>query len=127
MCIRDRLYPGTGEAGERGDFDNVVNAPMRAGDDGVAFRAAFEELILPRLRAFRPDLLLISAGFDAHTRDPLGHIDLEAEDFSWVTKQLMEIADRHAGGRIVSVLEGGYDLEGLAESAAAHVRALMRG
>ena len=121
------LYPGTGAASERGDFDNIVNAPLKAGDDGVAFQAVFTDLILPRLRAFRPDLLLISAGFDAHTRDPLGHINLEAEDFSWVTKQLMEVADRCAGGRIVSVLEGGYDLEGLAESSAAHVRALMRG
>ena len=121
------LYPGTGAAGERGDFDTIVNAPLRAGDDGEDFRRAVTEVILPRLRAFRPDLVLISAGFDAHARDPLANLNLLASDFSWVTKQLMEIADLSADGRIVSVLEGGYDLQGLAESAAAHVTALMRG
>ncbi|MGA0563216.1 histone deacetylase family protein [Ancylobacter sp. VNQ12] len=121
------LFPGTGAVGERGTTDNIVNAPLRSGDDGEAFREAFESRILPRLTAFGPELIIISAGFDAHTRDPLGNINLLEQDFSWVTKKLMEVADKHCGGRIVSVLEGGYDLEGLARSASAHVMALMRG
>ncbi|MBS7553437.1 histone deacetylase family protein [Ancylobacter dichloromethanicus] len=121
------LFPGTGAVGERGTTDNIVNAPLRSGDDGAHFRAAFESRILPRLEAFGPELLIISAGFDAHTRDPLGNINLLEEDYTWVTKKLMDLADKHAGGRIVSVLEGGYDLEGLARSASAHVMALMRG
>ena len=121
------LFPGTGAISERGDYDTIVNAPLRAGDGGDVFREAFEVAILPRLRAFRPDLLIISAGFDAHTRDPLANINLVEADFTWVTKKLMDVADDCAQGRIVSVLEGGYDLQGLARSAAAHVTALMRG
>ncbi|WP_018389015.1 histone deacetylase family protein [Ancylobacter sp. FA202] len=121
------LFPGTGAVGERGTTDNIVNAPLRSGDDGEHFRQAFESRILPRLKAFGPELLIISAGFDAHTRDPLGNINLLEDDYTWVTKKLMDIADTHCGGRIVSVLEGGYDLEGLARSASAHVMALMRG
>lgn len=121
------LFPGTGAVGERGTTDNIVNAPLRSGDDGEHFRQAFETRILPRLQAFGPELLIISAGFDAHTRDPLGNINLLEDDYTWVTKKLMDIADTHCGGRIVSVLEGGYDLEGLARSASAHVMALMRG
>lgn len=121
------LFPGTGAVGERGTTDNIVNAPLRSGDDGEHFRQAFETRILPRLQAFGPELLIISAGFDAHTRDPLGNINLLEDDYTWVTKKLMDIADMHCGGRIVSVLEGGYDLEGLARSASAHVMALMRG
>ena len=121
------LYPGTGAATERGDHDNIVNAPLRAGDAGDKFRAAFESRILPRLSAFGAELIVISAGFDAHERDPLANIRLVEDDFSWVTKKLMEVADKTAGGRIVSVLEGGYDLQGLSQSAAAHVTALMRG
>lgn len=121
------LFPGTGAVGERGTTDNIVNAPLRSGDDGVHFREAFESRILPRLQAFGPELLIISAGFDAHTRDPLGNINLLEDDYTWVTKKLMDIADKHCGGKIVSVLEGGYDLEGLARSASAHVMALMRG
>jgi acetoin utilization deacetylase AcuC-like enzyme len=121
------LYPGTGAIGERGDFDTVVNAPLRAGDGGDGFREAFETVILPRLREFKPDILLISAGFDAHTRDPLANLNLVEADFTWVTQKLMEIADQSAQGRIVSMLEGGYDLQGLSRSAAAHVTALMRG
>ena len=119
------LYPGTGAAGQRGEYDTIVNAPLRAGDGGEAFRAAYEGLILPRLRAFAPDLVLLSAGFDAHRRDPLANLRLEAADFAWVTRALMEVADAHAGGRLVSLLEGGYDLEGLSVSADAHVRTLM--
>src|SRR6476659_928488 len=107
------LYPGTGAIGERGEFDNIVNAPLRAGDGGDAFRAAFEATILPRLRAFKPDFLVISAGFDAHTRDPLANLNLVEADYTWVTQKLMDIADQTAGGRVVSMLEGGYDLQGL--------------
>ncbi len=121
------LYPGTGATSERGEFDTIVNAPLRAGDAGDKFREAFETVILPRLRVFKPDILIISAGFDAHTRDPLANLNLVEADFSWATKKLMEIADDSAKGRIVSLLEGGYDLQGLARSVAAHVTALMRG
>jgi acetoin utilization deacetylase AcuC-like enzyme len=121
------LYPGTGAIGERGQFNNVVNAPLSAGDGGDAFREAFEVAILPRLRDFKPDIIIISAGFDAHTRDPLANLNLVEADYAWVTKKLMEIADESAGGRIVSMLEGGYDLQGLARSVAAHVSTLMGG
>jgi acetoin utilization deacetylase AcuC-like enzyme len=119
------LYPGTGAVSERGDHDTIVNAPLRPGDGGEVFREAFEAAILPRIDAFRPDLLIISAGFDAHWRDPLANLMLTEADFAWATKKLMELADRHAGGRVVSLLEGGYDLEGLAKSVAAHLDALM--
>lgn len=121
------LYPGTGAKSERGDHDNVVNAPLRAGDGGEQFREAMETTILPRLEAFGPDLIIISAGFDAHIRDPLAGLNFTEDDFAWATKRLMELADKRSGGRVVSVLEGGYDLQGLAGSAAAHVTALMRG
>ena len=121
------LYPGTGAISERGEHNTIVNAPLSAGDGGDAFREAFETVILPRLRDFKPDILVISAGFDAHTRDPLANLNLVEADYTWVTKKLMEIADDSAQGRIVSVLEGGYDLQGLSRSAAAHVTALMRG
>jgi acetoin utilization deacetylase AcuC-like enzyme len=83
--------------------------------------------ILPRLDAFKPDLVIVSAGFDAHMRDPLANLNLAEEDFAWATQKLMEVADRHSNGRLVSVLEGGYDLQGLSQSVAAHVTALMRG
>jgi len=121
------LYPGTGARSERGDFDNIVNAPLRAGDGGEQFRQAMESMILPRLRGFKPDILVISAGFDAHTRDPLANLNLVEADYTWVTQKLMEIADQSARGRVVSMLEGGYDLQGLSRSVAAHVTALMRG
>jgi acetoin utilization deacetylase AcuC-like enzyme len=121
------LYPGTGAKGERGEHNTVVNAPLRPGDGGEQFRAAFENVILPRLRDFRPDLIVISAGFDAHMRDPLANLNLLEADFDWATRKLMEVAQASAEGRVVSVLEGGYDLEGLAKSAAAHVAALMQG
>ena len=120
------LYPGTGRASETGEHGTVVNAPLRAGDGGEAFRAVMQERILPRLREFRPDLVVVSAGFDAHTRDPLANLNFLEADFAWATERLLEIADETAGGRLVSVLEGGYDLQGLANSAAAHVSALMR-
>ena len=121
------LYPGTGAIGERGEHNNIVNAPLSAGDGGDAFREAFDTVILPRLREFKPEFLVISAGFDAHTRDPLANLNLVEADFAWVTKKLMDIADASAQGRIVSLLEGGYDLQGLSRSVAAHVTALMRG
>lgn len=121
------LYPGTGAPSERGEHGTIVNAPLRAGDGTDAFRDAFESAILPRLEAFQPDLVIISAGFDAHWRDPLANLNLKEPDFAWATQKLMGIADRHAGGRLVSILEGGYDLEGLSKSTAAHVTALMRG
>jgi acetoin utilization deacetylase AcuC-like enzyme len=119
------LFPGTGALGETGVDDNIVNAPLRAGDDGNRFKSAFNERILPALRNFRPDILLISAGFDAHRNDPLGGILLTEEDFGWVTAKLVEVAEETAGGRVVSMLEGGYDLRGLAGSVAVHVKTLM--
>jgi acetoin utilization deacetylase AcuC-like enzyme len=119
------LFPGTGERGERGEHDTIVNAPLAPEDGSAKFRSAFENLILPQLTKFSPELIIISAGFDAHYRDPLASLNLKAEDFGWVTKKLMDLADQSAGGRIVSVLEGGYDLQGLQESVAAHVTALM--
>ena len=121
------LYPGTGASSERGEHNTIVNAPLRAGDGGPEFRQAMESVILPRLRAFQPGLLMISAGFDAHMFDPLANLNLSDADFGWATRALMEIADASASGRVVSVLEGGYDLEGLRQSVAAHVTALMRG
>ena len=121
------LYPGTGAIGESGDYNTVVNAPLKPGDGGEAFRAAFENRILPRLREFQPELIIISAGFDAHMRDPLANLNLVEGDFAWATQKLMDVADQYAGGRVVSVLEGGYDLEALADSSAAHVTALMHG
>jgi acetoin utilization deacetylase AcuC-like enzyme len=121
------LYPGTGAASERGEHNNIVNAPLRAGDGGDKFRAAMESVILPRLDGFKPDLVLISAGFDAHTRDPLANLNLVEADFAWVTGKLMELAGRYCQDRVVSVLEGGYDLQGLSQSVAAHVVTLMRG
>jgi len=121
------LFPGTGATGESGDHNTVVNAPLRPGDGAAAFRAALESRILPRLADFKPELVIISAGFDAHMRDPLANINLEEADFVWATQKIMDLADRCAGGRVVSLLEGGYDLQALGSSVAAHVGALMRG
>jgi acetoin utilization deacetylase AcuC-like enzyme len=121
------LFPGTGAVGESGDYNTVVNAPLRPGDGPEKFRNAFDSRILPRLAEFAPELIIISAGFDAHYRDPLANINLEEADFAWATQKIMDVADRHAGGRVVSVLEGGYDLQALGNSVAAHVNALMRG
>ncbi len=119
------LYPGTGSLSETGDHGTIVNAPLRAGDGTEAFREAVETAILPRIDAFAPDLIIISAGFDAHWRDPLASLNLTESDFAWATQKLMNLADRHCGQRIVSVLEGGYDLEGLSKSVAFHLDALM--
>ena len=121
------LYPGTGARSERGEHDTIVNAPLSPGDGGAKFREAFESVILPRLRDFRPELIVISAGFDAHQRDPLANLNLVEADFLWATQKVMEVAQASANGRVVSMLEGGYDLEGLSNSAAAHVSALMQG
>jgi acetoin utilization deacetylase AcuC-like enzyme len=121
------LFPGTGAVIESGEHNTVVNAPLRPGDGGEQFRAAFETRVLPRLRDFRPELVIISAGFDAHMRDPLANINLTEDDFIWATQKIMEIADQCAGGRLVSLLEGGYDLRALGNSVAAHVTTLMRG
>jgi acetoin utilization deacetylase AcuC-like enzyme len=121
------LFPGTGAVGESGEHNTIVNAPLRPGDDGKVFRAALESRILPRLRDFRPELIVISAGFDAHYRDPLANINLDEGDFAWATQKIMDVADQCADGRIVSLLEGGYDLQALGNSAAAHVLALMHG
>ncbi len=119
------LYPGTGARSERG-LGNVLNVPLPPGADGNAFRDAWLSEILPALAAFEPGLVIISAGFDAHARDPLAQLRLREADFGWLTEQLCAVAERFCGGRVVSLLEGGYDLEALALSAAAHVRALLR-
>ncbi len=118
------LYPGSGGAEETG-VGNLLNAPLPAGTGSAAFRHTWEERLLPRLDAFRPQLLLVSAGFDAHRADPMAQLELLADDYTWLTARLVDIARRHAGGRVVSTLEGGYDLDALAASAAAHVAALM--
>ena len=119
------LFPGSGALREEGQHGTIVNAPLRHGDMGAEFKAAIRQRILPNLDDFRPDLILISAGFDAHHQDPLGGLRLTEEDFDWVTAEILDRADRYADGRLVSVLEGGYDLEGLAKSAAAHIERLM--
>lgn len=120
------LYPGTGSARERGIDGNVANVPLPAGSGSAAFRAAWADRLLPALDTFAPELVIVSAGFDAHRRDPLAQLDVETEDFVWLTEELLGIAARHGRGRLVSVLEGGYDLAALAESVATHVRTLMR-
>ena len=120
------LYPGTGAKGETG-AGNIVNAPLSSGDGGDVFREALASRILPKLKAFEPDLVIVSAGFDAHHRDPLAGLNFTEADFGEATAALMDVTERHCGGRLVSLLEGGYDLEGLALSTAAHVKRLMTG
>ena len=120
------LYPGTGSPRETGTDNNVINVPLRAGSGSAEFRAAWSERILPMLDDFAPELVIVSAGFDAHRADPLAQLEVETEDFVWLTEELLAIADRHAQGRLVSVLEGGYDLNALAESVATHVQSLMQ-
>ena len=119
------IYPGTGYADEVGPADNIVNAPAPHGCDGPRWRALIEREILPRLDAFAPELILVSAGFDGHRADPLAGLELGANDFGWATAALLEAAQTHAGGRLVSTLEGGYDLPALAASAAAHAHVLI--
>ena len=118
------LYPGTGSVGETG-VGNIFNVPLRPMAGSTQFRTAMSERILPALDAFRPEFVLISAGFDAHRSDPLAQLLLDEDDFIWITERLIDIADRHAGGRVVSALEGGYDLAALATCVAAHIRVLM--
>ncbi|RWC50906.1 MAG: histone deacetylase family protein [Mesorhizobium sp.] len=120
------LYPGTGAKNETG-AGNIVNAPLAPQTGSEVFRDAFLSRVLPSLDNFAPDLIIISAGFDAHHRDPLAEINLTEDDFDWATGQLMQRAARHSGNRLVSLLEGGYDLQGLAFSVAAHVGRLMKG
>ncbi|MCC5992426.1 MAG: histone deacetylase family protein [Rhodobacteraceae bacterium] len=119
------LWPGTGKADERGAHGNIINVPLAAGTDGSKFRRIYEDLVLPQLDRFAPELLLISAGFDAHRDDPLAQIALVEDDFAWVTGALCDIAARHCQGRVVSCLEGGYDLDALARSVAVHLAVLM--
>jgi acetoin utilization deacetylase AcuC-like enzyme len=118
------LYPGTGLRQETG-LGNIVNEPLPSGGGGGEFRAAYRDRVLPALDAFAPELLLISAGFDAHRLDPLANLNLDAEDYAWVTHELVAIAEKHAQGRIVSSLEGGYSLTALRQSVQAHVAALI--
>lgn len=118
-------YPGTGMAHETGVANNICNLPLSPGAGTDAFRKGYQRTVLPALRAFNPDLLIISAGFDAHARDPLASLELMTEDFIWVTTELLRVADDCCDGRVVSCLEGGYDLTALAESVAGHVRMLM--
>lgn len=119
-------YPGTGHSHERGCAGNIVNVPLAPDADSDAFRAAWTGTILPALERFAPELLVVSAGFDAHKADPLAQLRLETADFAWITAELVAVAERQTAGRIVSVLEGGYDLDALAASVAVHVRGLMR-
>ncbi|HLT78958.1 MAG TPA: histone deacetylase family protein [Ferrovibrio sp.] len=121
------LYPGTGARHENGVAGNVVNLPLRPFAGSAEFREAVENILLPRLEAFAPELLLISAGFDAHRADPLAQLQLTDDDYHWVTEQLLAVARKTAQGRVVSALEGGYALSALASASAAHVRALMLG
>ena len=118
------LWPGTGDAAETGAHGNVLNLPLAPGSGGAEMRDAYEKTVFPRLHDFAPELILISAGFDAHRADPLADLNWEAEDYAWATHALCDLADAHCGGRMVSTLEGGYDLEALAVSAAAHVTVL---
>lgn len=118
------LYPGTGSPRETGAHGQIVNAPLPGGSDGADMRRVYEAVIFPRLRDWRPELILISAGFDAHANDPLAGLEWQAEDYRWLTTRICEIAADCAGGRVVSCLEGGYDLAALTESVAAHVGVL---
>jgi len=118
------LFPGTGAPGERGEHDQIVNAALDPMTGGAEMRAAFENRILPAVRAHEPDLLMISAGFDAHRDDPLANLTWTAEDFRWATERLVDLAAETCDGRVVSTLEGGYDLDGLADSLTAHLEAL---
>ncbi|MEM9429500.1 MAG: histone deacetylase family protein [Pseudomonadota bacterium] len=121
------LYPGTGRAEERGAHGQILNVPLAPGDGGAAFRSRMERLVLPALDAHRPEMIFISAGFDAHRDDPLANLEFDEDDFVWATREIMAVAGTHSGGRVVSTLEGGYNLAALASSTAAHVKALMGG
>ncbi len=120
------LYPGTGQASETGSHGQIVNVPLDPGDGGAEFRRAMTGTILPRVEQHDPDCIFISAGFDAHRRDPLSNLMLETDDFAWATEAICDVADAACDGRVVSTLEGGYDLDGLADSVCAHLHVLMR-
>ncbi|MDE0590890.1 histone deacetylase family protein [Halocynthiibacter sp. C4] len=119
------LYPGTGHAHETGAANNVLNVPLAEGSNGEEMRRVYEETILPNVALFRPELIFISAGFDAHSADPLAGLNWSTEDFRWLTHRICDLADETCSGRVVSSLEGGYDLDALAECVAAHVEILM--
>jgi acetoin utilization deacetylase AcuC-like enzyme len=119
------LYPGTGHESERGNAGNILNCPLRPGSGSAEFQAVYTQSVLPALEAFAPEFIFISAGFDAHRADPLANLNLSEEDFGWVTREICAVAARVCEGRVVSALEGGYDLDALAASAAAHVTALI--
>ncbi|MDX5445120.1 MAG: histone deacetylase family protein [Zoogloeaceae bacterium] len=119
------LYPGTGSRAETGVSGNIVNVPLPPGCTSEVFRSQVTSELLPKLRAFNPELLIISAGFDAHMLDPLAGLNFKDEDYRWITEELLQVAEECCEGRVVSILEGGYSLDGLASSTAAHVRALM--
>jgi acetoin utilization deacetylase AcuC-like enzyme len=119
------LWPGSGRREERGSFGNIVNIPLPPGADGVSFRRAMDDIALPQIKAFAPEMIFISAGFDAHKADPLAQLKFEAEDFGWITKKLVNLAAQSSKSRIVSTLEGGYNISALAASAGAHVQELM--
>ncbi|MGX9355713.1 histone deacetylase family protein [Roseobacteraceae bacterium S113] len=118
------LWPGTGEPSETGAHGNVLNVPLPPGSDGAVMRAAYETKVFPALDAFAPEMIIISAGFDAHADDPLANLNWTEEDFVWLTREICNCAARHCDGRVVSLLEGGYDLAALARSVTAHVQAL---
>jgi acetoin utilization deacetylase AcuC-like enzyme len=121
------LYPGTGRPDERGVANNIVNVPLAPMAGSLDFRQAFSDVVLPQLAKFQPDLILISAGFDAHEKDPLASLRFHEADYDWATSEIIKVARSANGGRVVSVLEGGYELDSMASSAASHVRALLRG
>jgi acetoin utilization deacetylase AcuC-like enzyme len=121
------LYPGTGRPEETGIANNIVNVPLNAGSSGEHFRDAFKSAVLPALSRFSPDIILISAGFDGHRDDPLSSINLVEEDYAWATYHILEVAGKYAEGRVISLLEGGYDLRALAQSVGVHVKALIEG
>ena len=119
------LYPGSGAPGEHGEHGQIVNIPLAAGSGGAAMRAAYEAQVFPRLMEFAPELIVISAGFDAHRDDPLGGLRWTKDDFAWLTGRICDVADANAGGRVISTLEGGYDLDALESCVAAHVGVLV--
>lgn len=118
-------FPGTGRADDRGAFRNILNAPLPKGTSGEAFRREWGDRLLPALEQFQPDIIVVSAGFDGHVADPLGGFELKEADFAWLTSEICSLAESSCAGRVISLLEGGYDLGGLAHSASAHVKALM--
>ena len=118
------FYPGSGSREERGIAGNIANAPLPAGSGSAEFRKVWQRELLPAIDDFAPELLLISAGFDGHVHDPLAQFTLETQDYAWITQELVALASRHCPGRVVSLLEGGYDLTALADCAVAHVKAL---